>query len=124
MIETTIGEMLHGEVGGLDALELGSYRLSVIRDGETIFYVDQPKRDPITSLRVHLGRGSFPTVDNVGDFVKANAPQPMGWTVKLHQGGDTAEENLIRQFKPCLNVAGSQQLSEIPRATPSRGRRS
>lgn len=134
MIQSTIGDLLDGELDArfesiLDDFakgvikDLPIYRLYVVRDGDTVFYVGQAG-DVVDRLYGHLGQGSWSWatgMSELGKLIKANLPTSRDWRIELYtigelgvNGVDLAEEALIDILRPCLNRALNRNPSALP----------
>lgn len=129
MIKTNVGDLWDKK---LDDLDTTGYRLYVIRDGETVFYVGQSK-EVLVRLLDHLGqRDQEQVTSTLNRFVNNNLPEAGAWQVELmtvadcgplvkdhfpaykRWGVDLAEIALMREFHPCFNTLHNPRSSQIP----------
>lgn len=133
MIVTTIKEILRDTVRD-DESE--NFRIYVVRDAETVFYVGKAERRHILErVREHFGEGTFSWAHGLsplGALVRANAPSSEAWKVELMTVSDytpsvqkhspwyktpdasIAERAMIQELCPCLNVTHNPNGQRLP----------
>lgn len=135
MKQLTIREMLQEEPG----IMTEDYRLYMIRDGETVFYVGQAG-NPYNRFLSHIEGFGGNGPSHVGEFLFANAPRSGAWLFEQYTieecrpfveeyratffkapralgdyfGLDEAEKSLIKHYRPCLNTAMNPNPLPIP----------
>jgi len=130
MTKTTVGELLDGELDDLDTMY---HDLYIVRDAKVVFYVGK-SRDVIGRLLGHYGRGTWGRgkgKSQLGLFIERNLPQSRSWAIELLTEKDahdvvqflsaglwwevgTAERELIRHYRPCLNRTYNDEPQAIP----------
>jgi hypothetical protein len=130
MMRSTIGDLLDGDL--LDG-DLDDHCLYLVRDCDVVFYVGQ-SREPVNRLWSHLGRGwgawSQNSPSALGVLIADNLPAARSWQVEFLTPGevsglavkgyasdwdiDKAERSLIKEHRPCLNVANNNNPSSLP----------
>jgi hypothetical protein len=140
MKQQTIKEALSHEA----VIQEADYRLYLIRDKKTVFYVGQAK-NTYNRFLSHMGLDGRSGKSHVGEFIIWNAPASGMWLFMQytleecrevvqqyrstlpelsrlfyentggHYGVDEAEEALIKLHRPCLNTAANPDPLPIPR---------
>ena len=117
MKQQTIKDTL-SQGGGIQEAD---YRLYLIRDGETVFYVGQ-SRNPHNRFLSHLGMDGRSSPSEIGRFIRKNAPTSDAWLFEqytLEEVGDhssvtTAERALIARYRPCFNTTANPDRLPLP----------
>jgi hypothetical protein len=117
MKQQTIKEVL-SENGGIQEAD---YRLYLMRDGETVFYVGQ-SRNPHNRFLSHLGMDGRSSPSEIGRFIRKNASASDAWLFEQytleeagdHSSSDAAERALIARYRPCFNTMANPDRSPLP----------
>jgi hypothetical protein len=101
------------------------YRLYLIHDGETVFYVGQ-SQNPYNRFLAHMGLAGRNAPSEVGTFIRENAPASGDWTFEQYtledcsqvieacRNVDDAEEALIKLYRPYFNAAANPDPVPLP----------
>lgn len=130
MITTTIGDVINDTVKGDEG---AAFKVYVVRDGETVFYVGKSRNNPVERLWQHLALiGPNHGPSELGQLIKDNAPDSHAWQVELRTvadcepfirqefpvhrlfDSDLAERAMIRTLHPCLNGTHNAHPTRLP----------
>jgi len=115
----SVGEFLDDEIS---FEKVAHYKLYIVRENETVFYVGKSKRDAHSRLLEHFGIGTFGFhISSLGRLVLKNLPISRDWQIELLNPEDCgideldfAEEALIYELRPCLNKTSNRNPSPLP----------
>lgn len=125
MIQITVSEAVHGNH------DITGHYLYVVKDGETVFYVDLSNH-PTSRLCEHLGMDGPHMTDRLGQIILDNQPGSSQWQFEMYTlaeclpmvtehcdietytrmyqdrrwlraSMEMAEQALITHYQPCLN---------------------
>ena len=112
--------------------------LYMVRDGETVFYIGK-SGSPINRILQHMGLADhFAATSPIGRCILANAPESDEWLFEMYtvddcapffvgsaiklppanvrhpEFVDIAEMQMIKYWRPCLNIICNRDASPIP----------
>ena len=141
MKQQTIKEAISDE----SKFQEADYRLYLIRDGETVFYIGQ-SQNTHNRLLSHLGLYGRSGPSSIGQFIREHVPQSNSWVFEQYTlkecepfilayratnasghmqafyrtyghryNVDDAEEALIKHYRPCFNAAMNPDPMPLPK---------
>lgn len=124
MQRLTIKEWAEKVEAGYTGVKAEDYRIYILRDTETVFYVGQ-SINPFGRLQEHLGLTSVaPSL--ISEFIRENAPASGVWLIEPYtleecseivgkcRDVDDTEEALINLYHPYFNIAANPDPAPLP----------
>lgn len=126
MKSATLGQLLEGALDNDETMGLVVY---LVRAGETPLFIGWSKRDAISQMLNHLGRGwwSWGGPSWLSSAILANLPEAYRWRAEFwtleecaaalgqpcHNEKDAARK-LIQELGPCLNSINNPNPQDLP----------